>query len=252
MRQPVVLFSGGLASYMAAHAVTDPICLFTDTKTEDEDLYRFLAECVVAHPEWQIHSIADGRDVWQVFKDKRMIGNTRIDPCSAILKRNLARKWIEDRFGPDECEIVVGIDWTEAHRFARMGERWKPYTVTAPLTEPPFYTRQDMANKAAEFGIDPPRLYGMGFPHNNCGGFCVKAGQAHFLHLLAVMPERFAYHEAKEQEVRDYLGKDVAILRDRRGGTTSPMTLRTLRERAQAADPQLDLFEWGGCGCFES
>ena len=67
-------------------------------------------------------------------------------------------------------------------------------------------------------GIEPPRLYKLGFPHNNCGGFCIKAGQAHFLHLMKTFPDRFAYHEAKEQEIRDYLGADVSILRDRRGG----------------------------------
>ncbi len=29
---------------------------------------------------------------------------------------------------------------------------------------------------AKNFGIEPPRLYKMGFKHNNCGGACVKAG----------------------------------------------------------------------------
>ena len=89
----------------------------------------------------------------------------------------------------------------------------------------------------------------MGFPHNNCGGFCVKAGQAHFKHLLEQMPERYAYHENKEQELRSYLDKDVAILRDRRGGTTKPLTLKDLRLRL-VNDGEVDPYDWGGCGCF--
>ena len=52
-----------------------------------------------------------------------------------------------------------------------------------------------------------------------------------------------------EVQVGEYLGKDVAILRDRRGGTRTPLTLRTFRERAEAKG-DVDTEEWGGCGCF--
>ena len=98
-------------------------------------------------------------------------------------------------------------------------------------------------------GIRPPRLYELGFPHNNCGGFCIKAGQAHFAHLWKTLPDRFLYHEAQEEALRCHLGKNVAILRDRRGGEVTPLTLRELRLRVEG-EKQFDLFEWGGCGCF--
>ena len=97
-------------------------------------------------------------------------------------------------------------------------------------------------------GIKQPRLYEMGFPHNNCGGFCIKAGQAHFKRLLEVMPERFAYHERKELELAAYLGKNVSILKDRRGGKTRPLTLKALRERVECGG-EIDEHDWGGCGC---
>jgi hypothetical protein len=93
-------------------------------------------------------------------------------------------------------------------------------------------------------GIAPPRLYAMGFPHNNCGGFCIKAGQAHFKLLLEKLPERYAFHEQQEQELRKLLG-DVSILRDRRGGKVRPLTLAEFR----AGYPNADKHEWGGCGC---
>jgi hypothetical protein len=98
-------------------------------------------------------------------------------------------------------------------------------------------------------GIKEQRLYKQGFPHANCGGFCIKAGHAHFLHLLEVNPERYAFHEGKEQELRAYLNKDVSILKDRRGGVTRTLTLKQLRERAAAKDCELDRDDWGGCGC---
>lgn len=90
----------------------------------------------------------------------------------------------------------------------------------------------------------------MGFPHNNCGGFCVKQGQAAFVNLLKTMPERYAYHEQKEADFREDTGKDVAILRDRRGGETKPLTLQQLREDYEAQPEQLTLDDWGGCGCM--
>ena len=104
-------------------------------------------------------------------------------------------------------------------------------------------------NDLEDRGIVPPRLYRMGFDHNNCGGGCVKAGQGHFVRLLDRLPDVFATWEAKEQEMRDLLG-DVSILKDRIGGTARPMTLRDLRERHESGDTTIDLWEVGGCDCF--
>jgi hypothetical protein len=111
--------------------------------------------------------------------------------------------------------------------------------------------KDGLGSDALAAGIEPPRLYKMGFHHNNCGGFCIKAGQAQFARLLTTMPERYARHERREQELRDYLGKDIAILRDRRGGDTKPMTLREFRERLEHDAKAFDSFDWGGCGCFD-
>lgn len=50
MTKHVVMFSGGIGSWAAAkrvaerHGTADMVLLFTDTKTEDEDLYRFIDE----------------------------------------------------------------------------------------------------------------------------------------------------------------------------------------------------------------
>ena len=68
--------------------------------------------------------------------------------------------------------------------------------------------------------------------------------------LLREHPDRYAYHEAQEQGLRDHLGKDVSILRDRSGGTVTPLTLRRFRERIQIQPELFDDLDWGGCGCF--
>jgi len=251
----VVMFSGGISSWAAAKRVveryepSDTVLVFADTKMEDEDLYRFLNEASV-NTGGELVRLKDGRTPWEVFFDKRFLGNTRVDPCSRILKRELIRSWLDQTYQPNECIIYLGMDWTEEHRFIRAQRYWEPYQVEAPLIDPPMDKIQQLEWLASE-GILPPRLYEMGFPHNNCGGFCIKAGHAQFKLLLETMPDRYAYHEAQEQKIREFLDKDVAILRDRTGGKLRPLTMKEFRERVIADKcDTLDLFEWGGCACF--
>ena len=252
----VVLFSGGVGSWAAAkrvaaeHGTENLYLLFTDTKSEDEDLYRFLPEAA-ENVGGQLIWIADGRDVWETFFDRQFIGNTRVDVCSKALKRDMSRKWFKDNCDPANTVVYLGIDWSELHRYEKARPRWEPFELKAPLCEPPYLTKDQIFDWLASEGIKRPRLYDMGMPHNNCGGFCVKAGHAQFVRLLQVMPERYKYHEEKEEEVRLTTGKDVAILKDRRGGTTKPLTLKVLRERVENGEYKSKrLDDWGGCGCF--
>ncbi len=253
----LVMFSGGIGSWMTAKRVVaagaspeDVRLVFTDTKTEDEDLYRFLPEAA-ANVGAELVTLADGRDIWQIFKDERYLGNHRRDPCSKMLKRRVARRWIREQYpDPEEVMVHLGIDWTEVHRLDKARPFWAPYQVMAPMTDPPYLSRGEMLDRLVREGIQPPRLYKLGMPHNNCGGGCVKAGQGHFALLLRVWRERFLEWEAKEEEIRQFLGKDVSMLDDRRGGERTPFTLRQLRREIEEERYQPDLFEIGGCGCF--
>lgn len=250
----VVLYSGGALSWAAAmrtierHARDDLVLLFTDTSMEDEDLYRFLddSEKQLGVP---IVRLSDGRTPWDVFRDRRMIGNTRMDPCSEALKRKMSAAWL-NKNAPG-ATLVFGIDWTEMHRLDGLRRRYadQGYDVEAPMCDAPWQTKRDVLRWMRSEGLAPPRLYEMGAEHNNCGGFCVRAGQGHFAWLLRTMPDRYKKHEQAEQDLRDYLQKDVSILRDRVGGDTRPLTLREFRQRIEAGG-QYDMDEIGGCGCF--
>jgi hypothetical protein len=252
------MFSGGVGSWAAAkrvaerHGTENLTLLFPDTRMEDEDLYRFLDEAA-ANVGGELVKIADGRNPWHVFFDERFLGNTRIDPCSKILKRELTAKWLIANCDPTDTTCHIGIDWTEEHRFTKARDLWagRGWRYEAPLCEAPFLLKTDVFAWLAREGIAQPRLYAMGFAHNNCGGFCIKAGHGHFANLLRQMPERYAKHEAMERGIRAYLGKDVSILRDTRGGTNKRLTLEAFRERVQAGG-QVDAFDIGGCGCFTS
>jgi hypothetical protein len=191
--------------------------------------------------------VRDGRTPWDVFFERRMLGNPRADLCSRILKREAGHKWLAaNALG---ATLVFGIDWTEMHRLVGLRKRYGEmgYEVEAPMCDAPWMTKSDVLAWMRSLGLEPPRLYAMGFSHNNCGGFCVRAGQAHFAQLLETMPERYRFHEEKEQALRDHLNKDVAVMVDRRGGgPRRPLTMKDFRESKAPHDPD----DIGGCGCF--
>lgn len=249
----VVMFSGGIGSWAAARRTADAYgvdgltLLFADTRIEDSDLYRFLDDAA-ADIGAPLVKIADGRNPWDVFQDRRMLGNTRIAPCSTELKQKPARDWMA-KHAPG-ATVVIGIDWTEVHRLEGARRGWHPWPVEAPLCERPFMTRAEIMASLASCGIRPPALYVEGFPHNNCGGGCVRAGAAHFAHLYRRRPTTFAEWEQGEERIRQYLGRDVSILRDRTGGAVSAFTLADLRVRLERQPTFGNDAEWGGCGCF--
>jgi hypothetical protein len=255
----VVMWSGGITSWatarhvIAEHGTADTVLLFADTNAEDEDLYTF-NQAAAAQLGTEIVRVADPqeRDPWQVFEDSRWLGNTRIAQCSHLLKQEPCRVWLTANTDPATTVVHVGIDWSEQHRMPAIINGWAPWPVDAPLTRPPYQDKQQLLAEARAAGLPTPRLYRYGFAHNNCGGACVKGGQAQWARLLRVFPERYARAEAAEARMRKMLGKNVSILRDRTGGQTRPLTLAALRGRIEQQPEQLDLFDEGGCGCFTS
>jgi hypothetical protein len=256
MTDHIVMWSGGITSWatarhvIAEHGPDNVTLLFADTNAEDEGLYAF-NDAASAQLGVPITRVADGRDPWQVFEDKRWLGNTRIAQCSMELKLRPCRDWLNaNAENLDETTLYVGIDWTETERLPAIVRGWAPWRVDAPLTRPPYRDKRQLLDEARAAGLPVPRLYRLGFAHNNCGGACVKGGQAQWARLLKVFPARYARAEAAETRMRELLGKDVSILRDRVGGDTKPLTLAALRRRIEEQPDQLDLFDEGGCGCF--
>jgi hypothetical protein len=256
----VVMNSGGIGFWAAGkrvaerHGTENLIHLFTDTLIEHPDLYRFLkegAENIGGELVW----IADGRTPFEVFRDERFLGNSRIDPCSKILKRNFADKWLRENCNPADTICYVGIDWSEIHRFddgegggLRARKAAKGWRYEAPMTEPRYMLKSDMILWARTEGLTPSESYKDGFPHDNCGGGCIKAGQAQWALLLRARPAVYARWEGEEESLRELLG-DVSILTEQVAGVEYRLPLKKFRERIQA-NPQMELAGWGGCGCF--
>lgn len=200
--------------------------------------------------------LVEGRDPWEIFRDRRFLGNSRIDPCSLHGKRELIDEYLAAHGDKTADVVCVGIGTDEAARYTRLAARHAKagWTYEAPLIG----THEDelgaywFLHKA---GIERPRLYGLGYIHNNCGGFCIKAGHAHYKNRYEQQPERFAYDSIMERKLGEFLGKVVSVMTDRSGsksGKKRPLTLENFGRRI-AADPSLT-FDYiqgsSGCGCF--
>lgn len=262
----IVMFSGGIGSWMTAKRVVERYgpehvtLLFSDVKGvsenphigEDEDTYRFIDQAA-AMLGCELIKLVDGRTIWDVFRDQRFLGNSRIAPCSHHLKQRPAKKWIYENTTPETAIIYVGIDWTEAHRLGAVQKGYAPWPVDAPLTHAPFLTKSEMIQLAEIEGLPAPRLYSLGFKHNNCGGGCVRAGQAQFKQLLETMPERFAEWEHQEEKMQDFLGVEVTILSRQVNGKKQPLSLTELREMHESQPSLIDMDDVGvSCNCTSS
>ncbi len=251
----VVMYSGGVGSWatakrvIAAHGAADVTLLFADTLIEDEDLYVFLDESS-AKLGVPVTRICEGRTPWQVCRDERIIANSRIDPCSRVLKRNMLDKWRNLHCTPEDTVIYVGIDWTEKHRLDRLQKLVAPWRYEAPLIAPPYRTKSELLTEMQQDGIKLPRLYRWGWPHHNCGGFCFKAGHRAMALLHRHLPDRYLQHEVEEDAMREMVG-DHSIMTDRSGdGKKKPLTMKEFRlrlERGQQQEFEGDLA--AGCGC---
>lgn len=250
----LVLYSGGLGSYFTTKRILESgvskeniILLFTDTKVEDQDLYRFLEE-TSKFLDIPITNYSDGRDIWELMRDRNFLSNSRVDHCSQYLKRTMSRKFIK-QFTPEEVIIYLGFDWTEINRYEKAKKAWLPYIVKSPLCEPPYLDKEDMKKLLKEDVIELPRLYKLGFQHNNCGGGCVKAGIGHFKHLYENLPEVYKQWEDNEQMMRDYLQRDVTILHRTKNKVRYNITLKQLREEIETLTEE-ECSDIGGCTCF--
>lgn len=234
-----------------------------------DHLARLRADAMAAMPGlvW----IADGRHPWEVFRDERFIGNSLVDPCSKILKRQLLDRWMNEHHGGDRPTTrgVVGLGEWERHRFeghyvtkggrkvwrAGLAERMaaKGWVFRAPLIYfKPLLSRADIYRWLEREGIAPPALSEEGFETNNCGGFCVKSGLRQAARLYHQRPAAFAWHAEQEQNAQLDIGTGCTVFRREVGGKKVPLPMMQLGVELAAADAAACslLPSQPGCGCF--
>lgn len=229
----ICTISGGIASAWCAKWALENfekdkvILYFNDTKWEDEDLYRFLND-IEKHLDHPITRDSDGRSVEELFKDSKALANDRMAFCSKILKAKRLQ-----RFYQDGDLLLFGIGPEETYRSDRIislykkiqREKKKKCTIRFPLIEENV-SRKDLDAFLDEANIKRPRLYDLGFSHNNCSGGCVRAGKIQWKKVLDKLPGVYKERERVERELRELTGKDITIMRGE--------TLEEFRKRAEA------------------
>ena len=253
----VVFYSGGAGSWAAAKRLVDMHgqdvveLLVADTQSEHDDWLPFVMESATVLG--LIPTILTrGLNIWELAEQQKAIPNPRMAFCSRILKRELLDGWITENAHPDTHTLHFGFDWTEEHRLVAVRGRLDAWVVDAPLLWSPLVGKDEAVEQLRLAGVTLPKAYQVGLPHNNCLKFgCVKGGLGYWQQMLIHFPEAYARSESEEQRLRDLWGKNVSILRDRRGGTTTPVTLRGFRERVQSQGTLFDASDAGGaCQCF--
>lgn len=255
MNNHIVSISGGSASAVTAERVIkrygkEAVKLwFADTLWEDEDLYRFLND-LEARWGMTIERFTDGRTPLEVAEEKKLIPNSFAAPCSHELKQKPFMRYIKSQ--PKPLTIHLGLSWDEEHRMQKPKEIYESVegvTVDFPLLWKPIpYMSYTLT--VAEWGIKPPRLYEMGFPHNNCGGRCVRQGIKEWIRLKRTMPERFEEVKQWEQAQRNK-GEPRASRSIAKRSINNEVRAYTLAELESEKDTgQIEMFPGDSFGCF--
>jgi len=246
-----ISFSGGMGSAISAIIAhekgLDYNLIFADTGIEDEDLHRFIDDIArVCNKE--IIKLVDGRTPWDVYVDKRWIGNSRTAHCSTELKTKPIKKWLDENSEYND-PLVLGMDWSEMDRIERAQKNWDRPVIS--LLNQYNVSRAEYDFILAKYRIRKPRLYKKGYAHNNCGGFCCKAGVLQFERLFRTNPDRYKFHEAEMERALSEIGPTAKpFLRMTIGGKLKYLSLKDFREHLERGTPELPMFDDHGCGCF--
>ncbi len=222
----IVFLSGGNASFAVAAWVKEQyghlkghsiLLYFTDVKWEDFDLYRFIID---ASNRLELPMLIHSRGLTppQLMVKQKFMANSRVGSCSKELKMKVASDYIKKGIKPEievwhnkkyiktddfisNATLYFGIGVNELHREEPIKINWAPYEVVNPL----IYHDINIDESLRKYSILPGQLYSKGFHHNNCGGKCIKGGQAHFKNLF--MKDEKSFIELMEQEIviSDYI-----------------------------------------------
>lgn len=182
-----VWFSCGAASAVAAKLTIEKYpkaivrVLNNPVIEEDEDNLRFLrdVEKWIGTPiERVVNSKYPNASAREVWAQRAFMSGPTGAPCTIELKKAARQEW--ERNNPMDWH-VLGFTVEERKRHARfiLTERSNllPVLISAKMT------KQDCLDVVLAAGIQPPRIYDLGYPNANCIG-CVKATSATYWSLV--------------------------------------------------------------------
>lgn len=247
MSRLVVHFSCGAASAVAAKLTLaspgdrEVAIVNAYLVEEDEDNRRFLAECErwFEHPVTVLRDEKYGASTDAVWKREQYMKGPRGASCTRALKARVL-----DAFRLPGDIDVIGYTAEEQGRFDDFRERHPGVEVRAPLIEAGLL-KADCLAMVERAGIEPPRMYRLGFSNANCVG-CVKGGKGYWNKIRVIFPERFKAVAAIEQEI----GPSAYLFYDEK--TKQRFSLNDLAPDAGRDEPEQDISCSFFCSIAES
>lgn len=169
MSRVVSWFSCGAASAVATKLMPPDVIAYCETGSEDVDNGRFLLDCVRWFNQEVTHLKSEKyEDTWDVWENRKYICGIDGAPCTSELKVN-PRLYFQR---PDDIHVFgYTADSRDVQRFEALKENWPDLNVVAPLIERGI-TKAACLAMIINAGIEPPRVYAMGFPNANCIPCC--------------------------------------------------------------------------------
>lgn len=170
-------FSHGAASAVASYLALKEFgpervfIVLCETNSEDADNVRFFNEV----QEWLGVEIIrlksdEYEDTWDVWKRRKYLSGVSGAPCTLELKVKPRLEFQR----PDDVHVFgYTAGSSDAARAVALRENYPELTVDTPLIRHGL-KKEHCLSLIQSAGIEPPRLYALGFPNNNCMP-CVKA-----------------------------------------------------------------------------
>jgi len=215
-------WSGGITSAVACKIAIDLFgtdrcrVIMMDTHNEDEDTYRFKADCEKWYglPIETISAIGDTykdiQDTW--FRHLSLnVANGAI--CSYMLKRRVREVWQKSNSYDHQ---IFGFEFDK-----KEFNRAKSLLINHPLTRPLFpllmfgLDKGDCVEIVKKAGIVIPRAYRWGLKNNNClKTGCVQGGIGYWKKIQKEFPDKFDAMALIEHQLTDLKGQPVTMLKD--------------------------------------
>lgn len=171
--------------------------IYCHVREEDEDNARFMRECEAWFGQkiTVLENAKYGGSIVNVMKSRRFINSAKGAPCTLHLKKEPARE-----FARDGDVNIYGYTLGEEWRVDNWIDANNDKLIRAPLIERELDKGAVLAI-VERAGIALPRLYAMGYDHNNCVG-CIKGGAWYWNKIRVDFPERFA----QQMEIEEMIG----------------------------------------------
>jgi len=181
-------YSCGAASAVATKLSEPDIIAYCETGSEDIDNKRFMQDCI----KWfgqEITTLQNPKykDTWDVWEKRKYISGIKGAPCTSQLKI-LPRLEFQK---PDDIHIFgYTADKRDVERSVSLQEHYPDLEVRFPLIDRGL-TKQACLAMVKDAGIEPPRVYAMGFSNANCIPCCKATSPNYYALVRKEFPEEF-------------------------------------------------------------